>query len=61
MAKMTAHKRYILKAKKPEEALFLDPELSIVVKIFEFYLVTQSLLKGTVLIARVTIEWIVNH
>jgi hypothetical protein len=52
MAKMTAHQRLILKAKKPEEALiFLDLELSIVVKIFEFYFVTQFLLKGTVLIA----------
>jgi hypothetical protein len=43
MAKMTALQRLILKAKKQEEAIILlDPELSIVVKIFEFYLVAQS-------------------
>jgi hypothetical protein len=41
--KRTAHWKLILKVQKPRFLLYLDPEVSIFVKIFEFYLVTQSL------------------
>jgi hypothetical protein len=43
IAVRTAQKRLILKVKIPVGGFFLDLEVSIFVKIFEMYLVTQSL------------------
>ncbi len=40
MAKTTAHQRLIFKVKKTHTDCYLDPEIHIFVKIFEFYLVT---------------------